>query len=160
MIKKVKAILFSFILLVIIFIRFAFPKIFLVIKNVISKTLSLYSLSFLLVGNPYKYNEVSKTNEISVMECTYSDENIYVKLLSDEVTIPFNGIVVKKNSNTIGIEVSKNVIFYLNVNNSPCFLYECIGPKTVLAYQNSYVIYSNDAKNLEYLNYKVSYNEV
>ena len=159
-IKKIKIITFSFLTTLIVFLKILFPNIFLWIKNMISKSLSLYSLSFLLVGNPYTYNEVARTNEISVKECIYYEESIYVNLLNNEVTLPFSGIVIKKNKDVIGVEVSKNIIFYLNVDNSPCFLYEYVTPDTILAYQNSYLIYSNDIKNLEYLNYKVSYNEI
>ena len=95
----------------IVFLKIMFPNIFLWIKNVISKSLSLYSLSFLLVGNPYTYNEVARTNEISVKECIYYEESIYVNLLNNEVTLPFSGSVIKKNKDVIGVEVSKNIIF-------------------------------------------------
>ncbi len=160
MIKRFR-IIGSFILFgVVIFTRFVLPKFFNTIKRFLSKSLSLYSLSFLLVGNPYNYKAVSSTNEIIVKEYVHNRDSIYVKLLSDEVTIPFSGLIIKKMDCLIGVEVAKNIIFYLCVKDSPCLLYESITPETILAHQDSYIIYSNNPKNLDYLNFKVNYNEI
>lgn len=134
----------------------AFQGLYAKIKRIILFEFSLFNLFYSLVGVNYSHVTVSNTNVIYCKSFTPYHDGYFVETLNNEVILPFDGIVTKKVSNSISIDVGSNIIFTIEKIKPKLYLYYKIDSKTVIANNESYYIYANE-NNISYLNYKVKY---
>lgn len=154
--KKIKYFIITILIIIILLIRFSMIDIFKYIKEKVKDDFSLYNLSF-IYANTFQddISKVSSTETISVKDYYSQDEKIYVTTLNNKVSIPYKGIITKRNNNFIRIEVSYDISFYIANINPEVVMYQSVGQNEVLGRSESYVIWSDNAINLNLLNYEI-----
>lgn len=142
--------------LILILIRYLSFSSFQAIKTWFKDDFSLYNLS-LIYANGFNDGiaDVSGHEVIYVKDYQINSDSIAVTMLGEELRLPFNGLITKKNNDFIKIEVAYDVIFYIQGIKPSVILYEGVAKNEQLGTGSSYLIWSNEKENLSLLNYEI-----
>lgn len=158
--KKLRNGIFLILLISIIIIRIFYKPTFYKIKSSIKKQINLYYLSTIYTNIYNGKTTISNNNYIICKDYKRVDDTYEISSLGGNVVFPFKGLITYKDNDTLGITISKDITFYYSNIKPKRMLYTQVNENDVLGISDNYYIYSNNALNMKYLNFKTDYNEI
>lgn len=158
--RKYRYFISFIVLLFIVFLKIFMENSFNKVKDYLQKDMSLYKVGYSLIN--YNNEEITVSNNKSIYVLNYylKDNIYYIENVGLEVRFNLNGYVSYINRNKIKIDVSKDISFYVILDQKDVKLYEKIYPNKIIGYSKYYQIYSDNKDNLELLKFTTNYEEI
>lgn len=117
-------------------------------SGILTDEINIYSISNGVAGSIYDSSISVSLSKIEVIDYYFKEKNMYIEPTKNEIRLPFDAIVISKNSEYIELENSKGRYKIYNAEKIKYNLYQYYYKNTILGYSDLYIISTNDYSSI------------